>query len=100
MTVTRVLANAATKRSSRDGASHSPQQELEVLPDVLLLLAAARGQQEGGVVGAQDGDALVVVQSAAQPADGLRRAQQVLGGAAAQGHDVLRLDQLDLSLQE
>ena len=48
-------------------------------------LAAGLRKHVGGVVGAQDLDALVIVDASAQPADRGVGAQQVLGGARPPG---------------
>src|SRR5207248_3104494 len=71
-----------------------------VLPDVFLFPRTAVRQEVGGVVGAQDGDAAVVVETAAQLAQRERRAQQRLGGRAAERADEFRTDQLNLPLEE
>src|SRR5262249_20553752 len=74
------LAGICPSLSLRDGPAHPCQEHLHVFPDFLLLLRAAVRQQEGGVVGAQDRDAAVVVEPAAQLADRLGGVQQVVGG--------------------
>src|SRR5262249_55826103 len=67
---------------------------------VLLLLRTAMRQKERGVIGAEDGNALVLLEPAAQPADARGRAEQVLGRARAEAADVLRADEFDRLLKE
>src|SRR5262245_29599545 len=76
---------------------HAYQEPLHVVPHVFLLVRAA--QQVGGVVGTQDGDALVAVKVAAQPADRQTAVEQVLRRAGAEGAQETRPHQFNLPFE-
>src|SRR5262249_48955960 len=102
------VAGGACERGARaslllllgDRPAQVAEQLLHVLPHVLLLLRAAVRQEERGVIGTQYGNAAVVVELAAQLAQGERRGGQMRRRRAAEAADELRAHQVELAFEE
>jgi hypothetical protein len=79
---------------------HLREEDFHVLPHIAFLFRAAVRQQEGGVIGDEDGGVAVAVEAAAEFADGFGRLQEGLGGDGADADDVFGAENLELPLEE